>query len=167
MLWAKKQLYLTLWCIILLFTSCIGAIDTQNDVFVKDKISQITAQNPESHIELLFYKHFNYIARNKPISTNYLLTYSFEVSNIQTLSVTQNSSNLKNTSVTVEFKLKDTSTGQSIHQGSISSEATSGAVSGLYAQEQSEKFAKERLSILLAQRVYQNLYLYFLENPDS
>ena len=167
MLWAKKQLYLTLWCIILLFTSCIGAIDTQNDVFVKDKVSQITAKNPEAHIELLFYKHFNYIARNKPISTNYLLTYSFEVSNIQTLSVTQNSSNLKNTSVTVEFKLKDTRTGQSIHQGSISSEATSGAVSGLYAQEQSEKFAKERLAILLAQRVYQNLYLYFLEKPDS
>jgi len=167
MLWAKKQLYLILSCIILIFTSCIGTIDAQNDAFVRDKISQITAQSPESHIELLFYKHFNYIARNTPISTNYLLTYSFEVSNIQTLSVTQNSSNLKNTSVTVEFKLKDTRTGQSIHQGSISSEATSGAVSGLYAQEQSEKFAKERLAILLAQRVYQNLYLYFLENPDS
>lgn len=167
MLWAKKQLYLTLWCIILLFTSCIGTIDTQNDVFVKDKISQITGQNPESHIELLFYKHFNHIARNTPISANYMLSYSLDVSNTQTLSVTQNSSNLKNTSVTVEFKLKNTRTGLLIHQGSISSEATSGAVSGLYAQEQSEKFAQERLAILLAQRVYQNLYLYFLENPDS
>ena len=167
MLWAKKQLYLTLWCIILLFTSCIGTIDTQNDVFVRDKISQITTQNPESHIELLFYKHFNHIARNTPISANYMLTYSLDVSNTQTLSVTQNSSNLKNTSVTVEFKLKNTRTGLLIHQGSISSEATSGAVSGLYAQEQSEKFAQERLAILLAQRVYQNLYLYFLENPDS
>ena len=167
MLWAKKQLYLTLWCIILLFTSCIGTIDTQNDVFVKDKISQITGQNPESHIELLFYKHFNHIARNTPINANYMLTYSLVVSNTQTLSVTQNSSNLKNTSVTVEFKLKNTRTGLLIHQGSISSEATSGAVSGLYAQEQSEKFAQERLAILLAQRVYQNLYLYFLENPDS
>ena len=167
MLWAKKQLYLTLWCIILLFTSCIGTIDTQNDVFVKDKISQITGQNPESHIELLFYKHFNHIARNTPISANYMLTYSLDVSNTQTLSVTQNSSNLKNTSVTVEFKLKNTRTGLLIHQGSISSEATSGAVSGLYAQEQSEKFAQKRLAILLAQRVYQNLYLYFLENPDS
>lgn len=167
MLWAKKQLYLTLSCIILIFTSCIGTIDTQNDVFVKDKISQITGQNPESHIELLFYKHFNHIARNTPISANYMLTYSLDVSYTQTLSVTQNSSNLKNTSVTVEFKLKNTRTGLLIHQGSISSEATSGAVSGLYAQEQSEKFAQKRLAILLAQRVYQNLYLYFLENPDS
>ena len=167
MLWAKKKLYLTVWCIILLFTSCIGTIDTQNDVFVKNKISLITAQNPYSHIELLFYKQFNHIARNTPMSANYMLTYSFDVSNTQTLSVTQNSSNLKNTSVTVEFKLKNTRTGQLIHQGSISSEATSGAVSGLYAQEQSEKFAQERLAILLAQRVYQNLYLYFLENPDS
>ena len=96
-----------------------------------------------------------------------MLSYSLDVSYTQTLSVTQNSSNLKNTSVTVEFKLKNTRTGLLIHQGSISSEATSGAVSGLYAQEQSEKFAQERLAILLAQRVYQNLYLYFLENPDS
>ena len=92
MLWAKKHLYLTLSCIILIFTSCIGTIDTQNDVFVRDKISQITAQNPESHIELLFYKNFNHIARNTPISANYMLTYSLDVSNTQTLSVTQNSS---------------------------------------------------------------------------
>ena len=96
-----------------------------------------------------------------------MLTYSLNVSNTQTLSVTRNSSNLKNTFVTVEFKLKNTRTGQLIHQGSINSEATSGAVSGLYAQEKSEKFAQERLAILLAQRVYQNLYLYFLENPDN
>jgi len=144
----------------------VGIINTENDVFVKDKISQITARNPESHMELLFYKQFHHIARNMRMSANYMLTYSLDVSNTQTLSVTQNSSNLKNTAVTVAFKLKNTQTGELIHQGKIKSEATSGAVSGLYAQEQSEKFAQERLAILLAQRVYQNLYLYFLENPD-
>ncbi len=167
MLWAKKYFYLTLCCIILFLTSCIGASETGNDVLVKDKISQITAKNPKSHIELLFYKQFHHVARNSPMSESYKLTYSLDVSNTQTLSVTQNSSNLKNTSVTVKFELEDSRTGQSIHQGKIRSEATSGAVSGLYAQEQSEKFAQERLAILLAQRVYQNLYLYFLENPDS
>ena len=46
----------------------------------------------------------------------------------------------------------------------ISSEATSGAVASLYGQAQSSKFARERLAILLAHRVYQNLYLYFLED---
>ena len=167
MLWVKKHFYLTSYFIIFLFTSCVGIINTENDVFVKDKISQITAKNPESHIELLFYKQFHHIARNRPKSAIYMLTYSLDVSNTQTLSVTQNSSNLKNTAVTVAFKLKNTQTGELIHQGQIKSEATSGAVSGLYAQEQSEKFAQERLAILLAQRVYQNLYLYFLENPDS
>ena len=96
-----------------------------------------------------------------------MLIYSLDVSNTQTLSVTQNSSNLKNTSVTVAFELKNIREGGLIHKGKIKSEATSGAVSGLFAQEQSEKFAQERLAILLAQRVYQNLYLYFLENPDN
>ena len=151
----------------MLFTGCIGTINTENDVFVKDKISQITAKNPESHIELLFFKQFHHIARNMPVSVNYMLIYSLDVSNTQTLSVTQNSSNLKNTVVTVAFELKNMQTGRLIHQGKIKSEATSGAVSGLFAQERSEKFAQERLAILLAQRVYQNLYLYFLENPDS
>ena len=167
MLWAKNYFRLTFCCFLLFFTNCIGTIDTENDVFVKDKISQISARKPVSHIELLFYKQFHHVARNKPISAIYTLYYSLDVSNTQTLSVTQNSSNLKSTSVTVRFELKHTQTGQLIYQGKISSEATSGAVSGLYAQEQSEKFAQERLAILLAQRVYQNLYLYFLENPDS
>ena len=167
MLWAKNYFCLTLCCILLFFTNCIGTINTENDVLVKDKISQITAKNPESHIELLFYKQFHHIARNTPIRTIYTLNYSLDVSNTQTLSVTQNSSNLKSTSVTVKFELNHTQTGQLIHRGKIRSEATSGAVSGLYAQEQSEKFARERLTVLLAQRVYQNLYLYFLENHDS
>ena len=138
-----------------------------NDVIVKDKLSQITAKDPKSNLELLFYKKFNHIARSTPINANYILTYSLDVSRTQTLSVTQNSSNLKNTSLTVAFELKDVQTKQLIHQGEISSEATSGAVSGLYAQEQSERFAQERLAILLAQRVYQNLYLYFFENSNN
>ncbi len=167
MLWAKKYFCLTLCCILLIFTNCIGSIDTENDILVKDRISQITAKNPESHIELLFYRQFHHVARNTPISAIYSLDYTLDVSNTQTLSVTQNSSNLKSTSVTVKFELRHTTTGQLIHKGKIRSEATSGAVSGLYAQEQSEKFAQERLSVLLAQRVYQNLYLYFLENHDS
>ena len=168
MLWAKKNYFcLTLCCILLFFASCIGTINTENDVFVKDKISQIIAKNPESHIELLFYRQFHNVARNTPISAIYALNYTLDVSNTQTLSVTQNSSNLKITSVTVKFELKHIQTEQIIHKDKIRSEATSGAVSGLYAQEQSEKFAQERLTILLAQRVYQNLYLFFLENHDS
>ena len=167
MLWAKKYFRLTLCCILLFFINCVGTINTKNDLLVKDKISHIIAKNPESHIELLFYRQFRHVARNTPINAIYTLNYKLDVSNTQTLSVTQNSSNLKSTSVAVKFELKHTQTGQLIHRGKIRSEATSGAVSGLYAQEQSEKFARERLTVLLAQRVYQNLYLYFLENHDS
>ena len=68
------------------------------------------------------------------------------------------------TDVTVNFNVVDNNNGEVIHKGKISSEATSGAVASLYGQAQSSKFARERLAVLLAQRVYQNLYLYFLEN---
>ena len=167
MLWVKKYLHPTTWFLFLLLSGCFGSINTNNDVFVKEKMSQILTDEPKSHIDLLFFKQFNHIAQNAKENTKYELYYSLNVSNVQTLSVTQNSSNLKNTTVTVKFTLKNQQSGRSIHKGKISSEATSGAVSGLYAQEQSKKFAQERLAILLAQRVYQNLYLYFLENPNS
>ena len=100
-------------------------------------------------------------------STNnnaYKLDYSLKVSNTQTLTISQNSSNLEYTDVTIIFKVINNNSGEVIYRGKISSEATSGAVASLYGQAQSSKFARERLAILLAQRVYQNLYLYFLEN---
>jgi len=167
MLWAKKYFYLILCCIFLFFTGCIGIVNNEKSVIVTNKISQITAKSPDSHIELLFYKQFHHIARNTSISSKYTLNYSLDVSNTQTLSVIQESSNLKNTAVSVAFELKNKQSGELIYRGKIKSEATSGAVSGLYAQEQSENFAQERLAILLAQRVYQDLYLYFLENPST
>ena len=61
----------------------------------------------------------------------------------------------------------DKQTKKIVHKGTITSQATSGAVSGIYAQEQSAKFAQERLALVLAERVYQDLYLYFLETIDS
>ena len=167
MLLDKNYFRLTACLIILSFWSCTGTFNTERDLQVKDKLSQITADKPTSHIELLLYEKFKQIVRNSSKDSNYKLAYSLLVSNTQTLTIRQNSSNLKHTSVTVIFELIDSRNGKVIHKGKISSEATSGAVSSLYSQSKSSKFAQERLAILLAQRVYQNLYLYFLENSDN
>ena len=167
MLLDKSYFQLTSCLIILFFAGCTGTVSTGRDLQVKDKLSQITANRPTSHLELLLYEKFNQIVRNSNKKSHFKLAYSLIVSNTQTLTIRQNSSNLKHTNVTVIFELINVQTEKVIHKGKISSEATSGAVSSLYSQSKSSKFAQERLAILLAQRVYQNLYLYFLENSDS
>ena len=167
MLLVKNYFYLVLCLILLLTSGCTGTNNTERELKVKNRLSEIIVNSPTSHAGLLFYERFNQIIRNSDEPKKFKLSYSLIISNSQTLTIRQNSSNLKHTSVTVEFKLIEIQNGKIMHEGKISSEATSGAVSSLYSQAQSSKFAQERLAILLAQRVYQNLYLYFLENLND
>ena len=145
-------------------SGCIRTAGINSDLIAKNKLSQITPNSPTSHLEYLFYEEFNRTVRSSTNNNAYKLDYSLKVSNTQTLTISQNSSNLEYTDVTINFKVIDNNSGEIIHKGKISSEATSGAIASLYGQAQSSKFARERLAVLLAQRVYQNLYLYFLEN---
>ena len=145
-------------------SGCIRTAEINSDLIAKNKISQITPNSPTSHLEYLFYEQFNRTVGESTNNKAYKLDYSLKVSNTQTLTVSQNSSNLEYTDVTIIFKVIDNNNGEVMHKGKISSEATSGAVASLYGQTQSSRFARERLAVLLAQRVYQNLYLYFLEN---
>ncbi len=160
----KNIHFILIFLITLLLSGCIRTAGINSDLIAKNKLSQITPNSPTSHLEYLFYEEFNRTVRSSTNNNAYKLDYSLKVSNTQTLTISQNSSNLEYTDVTVIFKVIDNNTGAVIHKGKISSEATSGAVASLYGQSQSSKFSRERLAVLLAQRVYQNLYLYFLEN---
>ena len=164
MLLGKNIHFILIFLITLLLSGCIRTLEINNDLIAKNKLSQITPNNPTSHLEYLFYEEFNQTVGSSTKNKAYKLDYSLKVSNTQTLTISQNSSNLEYTDVTIVFKVIDNNSGEIIHKGKISSEATSGAVASLYGQSQSSKFARERLAVLLAQRVYQNLYLYFLEN---
>ena len=164
MLLGKNIHFILIFLIILLFSGCIRTVEINSDLIAKNKLSQITPNSPTSHLEYLFYEEFNLNVGRSTKNKAYKLDYSLKVSNTQTLTVSQNSSNLEYTDVTIIFKVIDNNSGVVIHKGKISSEATSGAVASLYGQSQSSKFARERLAVLLAQRVYQSLYLYFLEN---
>jgi LPS-assembly lipoprotein len=93
---------------------------------------------------------------------NYDLISSISVSASSTLSVQGASSTLKNMSMTANFDLRDLTTGESLIADSITADATLGAVTSLYGQDKSETHARERLAILLAQRVVRRLQLYFL-----
>jgi hypothetical protein len=75
-------------------------------------------------------------------------------------------SSLKKMSMTITFELNDVDTGQTLFADSVSGDATLGAVSSFYGQDKSEVHARERLAMLLAQRVARRLQLYFLEQKQ-
>jgi len=96
-------------------------------------------------------------------SEAYMLNSTIETTSSSTLSVLGAASSLKQMSMTTTFQLNDIETGKTLFADSVSGDATLGAVSSFYGQDKSESHARERLAILLAQRVGRRLQLYFLE----
>ena len=96
------------------------------------------------------------------LSGAYLLKSNISTSSSATLSVQGASSSLKKMSMTTTFQLKDLGTREILFTDTVSGNATLGAVSSFYGQDTSEIHARERLAILLAQRVVRKLQLYFL-----
>ena len=96
------------------------------------------------------------------LSESYLLNSKIDTASSSTLSVQGATSYLKKMSMTTTFHLKDLETGKTLFADTVSGDATLGAVSSFYGQDTSETHARERLAILLAQRVVRRLQLYFL-----
>ena len=97
---------------------------------------------------------------------NYNLISSISVSASSTLSVQGASSTLKKMAMTASFELRSLTTDKTLIADSITADATLGAVTSLYGQDKSETHARERLAILLAQRVVRRLQLYFLNQSQ-
>ena len=93
---------------------------------------------------------------------NYNLISSISIGASSTLSVQGASSTLKKMNMTTSFELRNLITGETLITDNITADATHGAVTSLYGQDKSETHARERLAILLAQRVVRRLQLYFL-----
>ena len=97
---------------------------------------------------------------------NYELISSISFGSSSTLSVQGASSTLKKMAMTASFELRSLTTGETLIADSIIADATLGAVTSLYGQDKSETHARERLAILLAQRVVRRLQLYFLNQSQ-
>ena len=69
--------------------------------------------------------------------------------------------------MTAVFTLKRQDDGQILLSDRVTADATLGTVSSLFGQDQSEANARDRMAKLLAQRVVQQLQLYFLKNLDA
>ncbi len=90
------------------------------------------------------------------------LDSALSISSVNTLSVVGSSSNLKKMTMSVSFSLTNLATGKAELVDSISTNATLGAVSSYYGQDESETQGRERLAKLLADRVTNRMQLFFI-----
>ena len=100
-------------------------------------------------------------------SPTYDLTSTISVSSSSTLSVRGVTSTFKKMTMTAVFTLKKQDDGEVLLSNQVTADATLGTVSSLFGQDQSEAHARDRMAKLLAQRVVQQLQLYFLKNLDA
>ena len=97
----------------------------------------------------------------------YKLTTKIYSTDSSTLSVEGASSTLKKMTMEASFTLYDMELDKTLVNDSVIGDATLGTVSSLFGQGKAETHSKERLAILLAQRVVRRLQLYFLEQEQK
>ena len=103
---------------------------------------------------------------NPEVTPTHALDSDLSVSSASTLSVVGSSSTLKKMTMSVSFTLTNLATGETELRDEISTNATLGAVSSYYGQDESETQGKERLAKLLADRVANRMQLFFIASND-
>ena len=142
----------------------IGALDSR----VEADISSVAVIDTGGRAGQLYNRELRralYV--NGEASPAYDLTSTISVSSSSTLSVRGVTSTFKKMTMTAVFTLKNQDDGEVLLSDQVTADATLGTVSSLFGQDQSEAHARDRMAKLLAQRVVQQLQLYFLKNLDA
>ena len=166
MLWhSLKGFFVT---VLVLLAGCsgvsIGALDSRVDT----EISSVAMIDTSGRAGQLYNRELRralYV--HGEASPLYNLTTTISVSSSSTLSVRGVKSTFKKMTMTAVFTLKKQDTGEVVLSDQVTADATLGTVSSLFGQDQSEAHARDRMAKLLAQRVVQQLQLYFLKNSDE
>ena len=133
-------------------TGCVTSIDDQT----YNEISMITVKTPEGRVEQLFQKEIERLI--KPQSDS-----RYDLSARISSSRGDNSM-----AMTIRYTVYDQTKGEIIINKSVSSSVSIGAVSSEFGEEQAFIHAEERLSINLAQKIYQRLLVFFSQQqPQS
>ena len=154
--------------ILVLLAGCngvsIGALDSR----VEADISSVAVIDTGGRAGQLYTRELRRALYVKgEASPTYGLTSTISVSSNSTLSVRGVTSTFKKMSMTAVFTLKKQNDGEVVLSDRVTADATLGTVSSLFGQDQSEAHARDRMAKLLAQRVVQQLQLYFLKNLDA
>jgi hypothetical protein len=167
MLWhsLKAGFFVT---VLVLLAGCsgvsIGALDSRVDI----EISSVAVIDTGGRAGQLYNRELRralYV--NGKASPAYDLTSTISVSSSSTLSVRGVTSTFKKMTMTAVFTLKKQDDKGVVLSDQVTADATLGTVSSLFGQDQSEAHARDRMAELLAQRVVQQLQLYFLKNLDA
>ena len=166
-----------LWCnlktgfcmaMLIMLASCggvsIGALDSRVDT----DISSIVVIDTGGRAGQLYNRALrSALYVNGEATPAYDLTSTISVSSSSTLSVRGVTSTFKKMKMTAVFTLKKHDDGEVLLSNQVTADATLGTVSSLFGQDQSAAHARDRMAKLLAQRVVQQLQLYFLKNLDA
>ena len=133
-------------------TGCVSTIDDQT----YNEISMITVKTPEGRVEQLFQKELERLIKPQSDS-RYDLSARISSSRGDT-----------SMAMTIKYTVYDQTKGEIIINKSVSSSVSIGAVSSEFGEEQAFIHAEERLSINLAQKIYQRLLVFFSQqHPQS
>jgi hypothetical protein len=127
------------------------------DEAIHDEMSQITVVTENGRTEQLFQQEFErLIARNSLKEARYQLK-------------TKISSNRgeNNMVMMVDYHLYDSRTGEVLTSHRFSSSASIGGVTSIFGEDQATIHAGERLSVKLAEKVYNHLVLFFTRNRSG
>ena len=167
MLWRSLKTSFLVTVLVLL-TGCgsvgIGALDSRVDM----EISNVAVIDTGGRAGQLYNRELRRTLYVKGEAIpSYNLTSTISVSSSSTLSVRGVTSTFKKMTMTAVFTLKKQNDGEVLLSDQVTADATLGTVSSLFSQDQSEAHARDRMAKLLAQRVVQQLQLYFLKNLDA
>jgi hypothetical protein len=104
----------------------------------------------------------NQLAVKHIMAPTHQVVSAINASSANTLSIVGSSSTLKKMTMTASFELINIDTGEVELSESLSTNATLGAVTSYFGQDESEANGRERLAKLLADRVAQRIRLHFL-----
>ena len=132
-------------------TGCVSTIDDQT----YNEISMITVKTPEGRVEQLFQKELERLIKPQSDS-RYGLSARISSSRGDT-----------SMAMTIKYTVYDQTKGEIIINKSVSSSVSIGAVSSEFGEEQAFIHAEERLSINLAQKIYQRLLVFFSQQQTQ
>ena len=123
--------------------------------------SQIDIRSPKGRAEQLLVNTLKHQIGFFSEDRRYSLDYTLTSASRSTLSVAGSSSTLVDNNMTSSYELTEIETGVLLTSGKVIVSATSGTITSFYGRDVSGQFANERLAILVAERLYQKLQLYF------
>ena len=156
--------FISLSVFIVMINGCSDTNIRQLDNDIQKSLQMVTVPDISTREGQLYVRELrNLLNVGGKTHEKYELKTEIHMTASSTLSVEGASSTLKKMSMRASFTLYDVKSGKSLFSDSIIADATLGTVSSVFGQGEAETHSKERLAVLLAQRVIRRLQLYFLE----